>query len=53
MDEFRRSLWNVFTETGDIKDYLKYRQTKKNDFYIEAGEDFEFDEDDRDSDQDY
>ena len=53
MDEFKKSLWEKFAQTGDINDYLRYRQPKKNDFRFEAGEDFEFDKDDRDCDQDH
>ncbi len=53
MDEFKRSLWDVFASTGDINDYLKYTKHKKNDLKFEAGEDFGFDKDDRDSDQDH
>ena len=53
MDEFKKSLWDVFLETGDINDYLRYRQTKKNDLNFEAGEDFGFDKNDWDSDQDH
>ena len=52
MDEFKKSLWDVFLKTGDVRDYLKYRQEAKNDLNFEAGEDFGFDKDDWDSNQD-
>lgn len=53
MNDFKQSLWAVFANSGYINDYLKYKLIERNNLIFKAGEDFEFDKDDWNSDEDH
>ena len=45
MDEELYSAWQLFEKTGSIDAYLAFKARTKNEFNIEAGEDFGFNKD--------
>jgi hypothetical protein len=53
MKDYRKLLWLVFSNTGDINDYLKYKLIENEALKIEVGEDFGFDKDNGNSNQNH
>lgn len=51
MSEYKKLLWLVFSDTGEINDYLKYKFFEK-DLEVEVGEELGIDKDLRDSSED-
>lgn len=51
MRNYSMLLWLVFSNTGDITDYLRYKLFEKELLTFEAGEDFGFDKDNRNRDK--